>query len=201
MTTELDRLEVLLALITQRQMDLACQLKVQLGERPEDEKALTVVTQAQEKIKALQREDPVETCEENPGKKDTTGIQEVIPDTQVGDSIEGQRSGEEISVDCPLGIEFPFDGELFRKPGEPKVHLTRAEKRKHNQQWTEQLRSSQTTKENQRQKEPEQLAMTGTRLKGPKSNRMGMSHTTVKPETVTAERKQHAWELETMRQK
>ena len=51
---------------------------------------------------------------------------EVIPDTQVRDSSEGQGSGEEISVDkdCPLGIEFLFNRELFGKPGEPRVHLT-----------------------------------------------------------------------------
>ena len=61
-------------------------------------------------------------------------MQEVIPDTQVGESVEDQGSGEEISVDkdCPLRIEFPFDGELFGKPGELKVRLTRPEKRRHN---------------------------------------------------------------------
>ena len=50
-------------------------------------------------------------------EKDTAGIQEVIPDTQVGDSNEAQRSVEEISVDkdCPLGIEFLVDGKLFGK--------------------------------------------------------------------------------------
>ena len=69
--------------------------------------------------------------------------------------------------DCPLGIALPFDGELFRKPGEPKVRLTQAEKRRHNQQWTEQLRSSQETEERQRQKDQEQQAMTETRLREP----------------------------------
>ena len=43
--------------------------------------------------------------------------------------------------------------------------------------------------------------MTETRLKEPESNRMEMSHTQVKIETMTAENKQHAWELETMRQR
>ena len=42
--------------------------------------------------------------------------------------------------------------------------------------------------------------MTETRLKEPESNRMGMSHAMVTLTTMTAERKQHAWELETMRQ-
>ena len=70
--------------------------------------------------------------------EDTVGMQEDIPDTQGGDPIEGQGSGEEISVDkdCPLGIEFPFDEELFEKPRKLRAHLTRAEKRRHNQQWT-----------------------------------------------------------------
>ena len=53
-TTELDGLEALMAQITQRQMDLACQLKVQSGERPEDEKVLTVVTRDQERRTAQQ---------------------------------------------------------------------------------------------------------------------------------------------------
>ena len=133
-------------------------------------------------------------------------MQEGIPDTQVGESTEGQRSGEEISVDkdCPLEIEFPFDGELFGKPGKLRVlrvHLTRAEKRRHNQEWTRQLRSSQATEEKQRQKDQEQQAMTEAGLKEPESNRMDMSHTTVTLATMTAERKQHALELETMRQK
>ena len=43
--------------------------------------------------------------------------------------------------------------------------------------------------------------MTETRLKESESNRMEMSHAMVKLETVTGERKQHAFELETMRQK
>ena len=38
--------------------------------------------------------------------------------------------------DWSLGIEFPFDEELFEKPGKPRAHLTRTEKRRHNQQWT-----------------------------------------------------------------
>ena len=44
---------------------------------------------------------------------------------QVEDSIEGQRSREEISVDidCPLGIEFLVDGEWFGKPGKPRARL------------------------------------------------------------------------------
>ena len=92
--------------------------------RKEKEKALAVVTHAQEQRMAQQREDPVQTCEENPEEEDTAGIQEVIPDMQVGDSIEVQRSGDEISVDCPQGIQFPFDRELFGKPGKTKVHST-----------------------------------------------------------------------------
>ena len=50
--------------------------------------------------------DAVETCEENPEEEDTVGMQEDIPDTQVGDLIEGQGSGEKISVDkdFPLGV-------------------------------------------------------------------------------------------------
>ena len=43
--------------------------------------------------------------------------------------------------------------------------------------------------------------MTETTLKEPESNRIEMSHTTVKLETMTAESKQHVLELETMRQK
>ena len=50
-------------------------------------------------------------------------------------------------------------------------------------------------------KDQEQPAMTEMRLKEPESNRVEMSHMTVKLETMTAERKQHALELETMRQK
>ena len=168
---------------------------VQLGERPEDEKALAVV---QERRKAQQLEDPIETCEENPEEKDTLGIQEDIPDTQVGDSTEGQGSGEEISLDkdCPLAIEFLFDEELFEKPGKPRIHLTRAEKRRHNQQWTKLDIGTTTT---QLKKDQEQQAMTEMRLNEPESNRMEMSHTTVKQGTITAERKQQALELETMR--
>ena len=96
------------------QMDLLHQLardnKVQLKGRPDDEKALAVVTSAQERSMAQQRKDTVDTCEENPEEKDTVGMQEDVPDTQVGASIEGQGSGEGISVDkdCQLGIEFPF---------------------------------------------------------------------------------------------
>ena len=41
----------------------------------------------------------------------------------------------------------------------------------------------------------------GTAGQEPESNRMEMSHTTVRLENVTAESKQHALELETMRQK
>ena len=111
-------------------MDLLRQFKVQLEGRPDDEKALAVVTRAQERSMAQQQKDPVETCEENPEEEDTVGMQEDIPDTQVGDPIEGQRSEEEISVDkeCPLRIEFPFDEELFEKPEKLRAHLTRAEK-------------------------------------------------------------------------
>ena len=74
----------------------------------EKERALAVVTHGQKERMAQQLENPVETCKENPVKKDATGIKEVIPDTQVGESIEGQRSGKEFFVDkdCPLGIEF-----------------------------------------------------------------------------------------------
>ena len=36
--------------------------------------------------------------------------------------------------DFPLGIEFPFDEELFEKQGKLRVRFTRAEKRRHNQQ-------------------------------------------------------------------
>ena len=136
------------------QMNLLRQLTVKLEERAEDEKTLTLVTCTQEGRMAQHRKDSVETCEEDPEEEDTAGIQEVIPDTQVGDSIEGQGSGDEISVnkDCPLGIEFPFDGELFGKPREPRVRLTRAEKSGHNQQWTGQLRSSKETEENNRRR-------------------------------------------------
>ena len=65
-------------------------------------------------------------------------MQEDIPDMQGGDLIEGQESGEEISVDndCPLGIKFLFDKELLEKAGKLRAHLTQAEKKRHNQQWT-----------------------------------------------------------------
>ena len=104
---------------------------------------------------ALQRKNPIETCEENPVEKDTAGKQEIIPDTQVGDSIEGQGSGGEISVDkdCSLGIECSVDEELFGKTGKPRACLAREEKRRHNQQWTRQLMSSQVTEEKQPQKD------------------------------------------------
>ena len=146
-----------------------------------------------------QRRDPVETCEENPEEEDTVGMQEDVQDTQVGDSIEGQESGEEISVDkdCLLGIEFPFNGELFGNPGKLRAHLTRAEEGRHNQQWTR-LNGGMTTV--QLQKDKEQQAMAEMRPDVPKSNRMEMSHTPIKLETVMAESKQHALELETMRQ-
>ena len=59
-------------------------------------------------------------------------MQEDIPDTQGGHPIEGQGSEEEITVDkdCPLGIEVPFDKELFKKTRKLRAHLTRAEKRR-----------------------------------------------------------------------
>ena len=63
---------------------------------------------AQEERMAQQREDPVETCEENSEEEDTAGMQEVIPDTQVGDLIEGWGSGEEISVDKIAHWELTF---------------------------------------------------------------------------------------------
>ena len=94
-----------------------------------------------------------------------------------------------------LGIEFPFDGELFGKPGKPKVRLTQAGKRRHNQRWTGKLRSSQEIEGKQRKKDQEQQAMTETKLKEPKSNQMEMSHMTIKLETMTAESRQHALEL------
>ena len=107
---------MVMRLLKGEQMDLLYQpagdSEVQLGEEPEDEKALAVVTHAQERRMVQQRKDPVETCEENPKEEDTAGIQEVIPYIQVEDSIEGQGSGEEIPVDkdCPLGIEFQLTG-------------------------------------------------------------------------------------------
>ena len=103
--------------------------------------------------------------------------------------------------DCPLGIDFRVDEELFGKPGKPRARSAREEKRRHNQQWTEQLKSSQKTEENQRQKDQKQQEVTETELKEPKSNRMEISHTTVTLATMTAERKQHALELMTRRQK
>ena len=70
--------------------------------------------------------------------EDTIEMQEDIPGTQGGDPIEGQGSEEEIARerDCSLGIEPPFHEELLGKPGKPRAHSTRAEKRRHNQQWT-----------------------------------------------------------------
>ena len=76
--------------------------------------------------------------------------------------------------DCPLGVEFRVDEELFGKPGKPRAHLARTKERRHIQQWT------------------------GPDDKEPESNWMDMSHMTVELETMTAESKQHAWELETM---
>ena len=180
------------------QMYLVRQLKMQSGERPENEKKLAVVTHAQEERIAQQRKDPLETGEENPEEKDTAVIQEVIPHMQVGVLIYGQESGEEIFVDkdCRLGIEFPVDGEMFGKPGKPRTCLARTKKGSHNQQWTGPDDSTAST---QLKKDQEQQAITETKLKEPESNRMEMSHTTVRPETVTAESKQQASELETMR--
>ena len=82
-------------------------------------------------------------------------MQEHIPDTQAGDPIECQRSGKEIAVDkdCPLGIEFPFDEELFEKPRKLRAHLNRAEKRRHNQQWTRPGGCTTTTQFKKEQKE------------------------------------------------
>ena len=81
-------------------------------------------------------------------------MQEDIPDTQGDDSIEGQESGEEIAVnkDCPLGIEFPFD-ELFEKPRKLRAHLTQAEKRRQNQQWTRPGSSTTNTRLKKKQEE------------------------------------------------
>ena len=62
--------------------------KVQFEEKPEDdERALAVVTHAQEKRMAQQRKDAVETCEENPEEEDTVGMQKDIPGRQGGDPI------------------------------------------------------------------------------------------------------------------
>ena len=63
-------LPVDVASATGEQMDPLRQLKVQLEENPEDEKALAVVTLSQERSMAQQRKDPVETCEENPEEED-----------------------------------------------------------------------------------------------------------------------------------
>ena len=73
------------------------------------------MTRAQARRRAQQSLHAVETCEENPEEEDTVGMKEDIPDTQGGDPIEGQGSGEEIArdKDCLLGIKFPFDEELF----------------------------------------------------------------------------------------
>ena len=67
--------------------------------------------------------------------------------------------------DCPLGIEFRVDEELFGKPGKPRARLARAKKRRHNKQWT------------------------GLDDREPESYRLDMSRTTVNLETATAERK------------
>ena len=112
--------------------------------------------------------------------------------------LEVQLEEKPKDNDCPLGVEFLFDEEPFEGPGRQRVHFTRAEKRRHHQQWTRQLRSSQVTEEKQRQKDQGQQAMTGMRLKEPDSNRMDTSHTMVTLVTMTAERRQHALELETM---
>ena len=82
-------------------------------------------------------------------------MQEDNPDTQGGDPIEGQGLGEEIAVDkdCLLGIEFPFDEELVEKPRKLRAHLTRAEKRRHNQQWTRPGGSTTTTQLKKEQEE------------------------------------------------
>ena len=87
---------------------------------------------------AQQRKNAPDTCEENPEEVCTVKMQEDIPDTQGGDTNEGQKLGEEITVDkdCLLGIKFSFDEELFEKPGKLRGHLTQTEKRRHNQQWT-----------------------------------------------------------------
>ena len=98
-----------------------------------------------------------------------------------------------------MGIEFPFDEESFWKPGNTRVRLTQAERR--SQQWTRQLNSSQATEEEYQQKGQEHQDITEMWLKEPESNQMEMSHMTVRLETMTAEGKQHALELETMRLK
>ena len=90
-----------------------------------------------------------------------------------------------------------FDGELFGKPGKLRACLARAKKRRHNRQWT---RLDNSTVASQFKKDQEQQAMTEMRLKESKSNQMEMSHATIKLETMTAESKQLALELETMRQ-
>ena len=68
-------------------------------------------------------------------------------------------------------------------------------------QANEELRSRQATEEERQQKDQEQHTMTETMLKELESNRMEISHMTVKLETMTAERKQHTLELKTLRQK
>ena len=87
-------------------------------------------------------------------------MQEDIPDTQGGQLTDGLGLGEEIAVgeDCPLGIEFQFDEELFEKPGKLRAHLTRAEKLRHNQQWTRPCDRTTTTQlKNEQEKDPEVL--------------------------------------------
>ena len=86
-------------------------------------------------------------------------MQENNPDAQSEDLIEGQRSGEEIAVDkdCPLEIDFPFDEELFEKPRKLRAHLTQAEKRGYNQQWTRPGGSTTTTKLKKEQEEDSEV--------------------------------------------
>ena len=61
--------------------------------------------------------------------------------------LEVQLEEKPDDGDCLLGVEFLFDEELFEGPGRLRARLTRAEKRRDNQQWTRQMRSSQGTEE------------------------------------------------------
>ena len=103
--------------------------EVQLDERPkEDDKALAVVTLAQKR--AQNQTDNVESREET--QENVIGTQEEVRAN--GSLIQGGIIG--MQDDGLMEKEFHFDDELFGEQGKTRPCWTRAERRKHNQQWT-----------------------------------------------------------------
>ena len=133
----------------EEQMELLQQLakdnKIQLEDRrKEDDRALAVVTRAQKRART--HEDAVESQEGT--QEDVVKSQEKTQEHAVEshEETQAQEEGRDNASRIQGGIigmqdggsgekEFPFDDELFEEQGKTKPRLTRAERRKHNQQW------------------------------------------------------------------